>query len=199
MSGSLQLREYPREIVPLSCPKCGRAGQYRKQILIERYGTDIQYVGVVPTSIHSTSNSAERAGQIGATIGIRPDGSPAQDPFLLVGSMKRDQGKGSTARSNAAVRICFLHNLVGQLRTRNMPRSSFNFSRPLCGLFLGETMSKGKWAFRPTDLKRAIKAAPVWSRTNSGITQNPTDRLASQPPPSRRARIDPRSRSLVPA
>jgi hypothetical protein len=53
MSGSLQLREYPREIVRLSCPKCGRAGQYRKQILIERYGTDIQYVGVVPTSIHS--------------------------------------------------------------------------------------------------------------------------------------------------
>jgi hypothetical protein len=40
MSGSIQLREYPREIVRLSCPKCGRAGQYRKQILIERYGTD---------------------------------------------------------------------------------------------------------------------------------------------------------------
>jgi hypothetical protein len=78
--------------------------------------------------------------------------------------MKRDQGKGSTARSNAAVRICFLHNLVGQLRTRNMPRSSFNFSRPLCGLFLGETMSKGKWAFRPTDLKRAIKAS-----SNTGL------------------------------
>jgi hypothetical protein len=78
--------------------------------------------------------------------------------------MKRDQGKGNTARSNAAVRICFLHNLVGQLRTRNMPRSSFNFSRPLCGLFLGETMSKGKWAFRPTDLKRAIKAS-----SNTGL------------------------------
>jgi hypothetical protein len=36
MSGSLQLVEYPGEIVRLSCPKCGRAGQYRKQNLIER-------------------------------------------------------------------------------------------------------------------------------------------------------------------
>ena len=40
MNGSLQLREYPGEIVRLSCEKCGRAGQYRKQILIERYGAD---------------------------------------------------------------------------------------------------------------------------------------------------------------
>jgi len=31
MTGSLRLREYPGEIVRLSCPKCGRAGQYRKQ------------------------------------------------------------------------------------------------------------------------------------------------------------------------
>ena len=40
--GSLQLREYPAETVRLSCQKCGRAGQYRKQNLIERYGTDIR-------------------------------------------------------------------------------------------------------------------------------------------------------------
>jgi hypothetical protein len=32
--GSLQLREYPAETVRLSCQKCGRAGQYRKQNLI---------------------------------------------------------------------------------------------------------------------------------------------------------------------
>jgi hypothetical protein len=42
MTGSLQLREYPGEIVRLSCAKCGRAGHYRKQNLIERYGSDIQ-------------------------------------------------------------------------------------------------------------------------------------------------------------
>ena len=34
--------ERPSEIVRLSCEKCGRAGQYRKQTLIERYGADIR-------------------------------------------------------------------------------------------------------------------------------------------------------------
>ena len=42
MTGALQLRDYPSEIVRLSCEKCGRAGQYRKQTLIERDGTDIR-------------------------------------------------------------------------------------------------------------------------------------------------------------
>jgi hypothetical protein len=42
MTGSLQLREYPTELVRLSCAKCGRAGKYRKQTLIERYGADIR-------------------------------------------------------------------------------------------------------------------------------------------------------------
>ena len=42
MTGSLQLREYPADMVRLSCAKCGRAGQYRKQNLIERYGADIR-------------------------------------------------------------------------------------------------------------------------------------------------------------
>jgi len=40
--GSLRLHEYPAEIVRLSCEKCGRAGQYRKQNLIERYGADVR-------------------------------------------------------------------------------------------------------------------------------------------------------------
>jgi hypothetical protein len=40
MNGSLQLFEYPDDIVRLSCEKCGRSGQYRKQKLIERYGAD---------------------------------------------------------------------------------------------------------------------------------------------------------------
>ncbi len=42
MNGSLQLREYPGDLVRLSCEKCGRTGQYRKQNLIERYGADIR-------------------------------------------------------------------------------------------------------------------------------------------------------------
>jgi hypothetical protein len=41
MRGSLQLREYLGAIVRLSCPKCGRAGQYRKEKLIEHYGADM--------------------------------------------------------------------------------------------------------------------------------------------------------------
>ena len=42
MTGSLQLRDCPGELVRLSCEKCGRSGQYRKQKLIERYGADIR-------------------------------------------------------------------------------------------------------------------------------------------------------------
>jgi len=40
--GSLQLHEYPTELVRLSCEKCGRAGQYQKRNLVERYGADIR-------------------------------------------------------------------------------------------------------------------------------------------------------------
>jgi hypothetical protein len=42
MTGSLRLRDYPSEMVRLSCAKCGRSGQYRKQTLIDRYGADIR-------------------------------------------------------------------------------------------------------------------------------------------------------------
>jgi hypothetical protein len=38
--GSLQLYEYPMPIFCLVCEKCGRAGQYRKENLIERYGRE---------------------------------------------------------------------------------------------------------------------------------------------------------------
>jgi hypothetical protein len=39
--GSLQLYEYPTDVVRLSCAKCGRAGQYRKQNRIARYNPDV--------------------------------------------------------------------------------------------------------------------------------------------------------------
>jgi hypothetical protein len=42
MNGSLQFHEYPTETVRLTCPKCGRSGQYRKRKLIERFGPDIR-------------------------------------------------------------------------------------------------------------------------------------------------------------
>jgi len=38
--GSLQLDEYPKSSVRLACEKCGRAGQYRKATLIDRFGAD---------------------------------------------------------------------------------------------------------------------------------------------------------------
>ena len=41
MNGSLQLQEYPGDIVRLSCTKCNRRGQYQKQSLIKRFGPDI--------------------------------------------------------------------------------------------------------------------------------------------------------------
>jgi len=42
MNGSLQLFEYPGDLVRLSCEECGRSGQYRKQKLIERDGADMR-------------------------------------------------------------------------------------------------------------------------------------------------------------
>jgi hypothetical protein len=41
ITGALTLSEYPGDVVRLTCEKCGRSGQYRKQSLIERYGADI--------------------------------------------------------------------------------------------------------------------------------------------------------------
>jgi hypothetical protein len=40
--GPLELHEYPRPMVRLACEKCGRAGQYRKENLIARFGADIR-------------------------------------------------------------------------------------------------------------------------------------------------------------
>ena len=42
MTGSLTLAQYPTALVRLRCDKCGRAGQYRKRTLIERYGSDVR-------------------------------------------------------------------------------------------------------------------------------------------------------------
>ena len=42
MNHSLKLSEYASEIVRLTCEKCGRSGQYRKQKLIGRYDADMR-------------------------------------------------------------------------------------------------------------------------------------------------------------
>jgi hypothetical protein len=54
----------------------------------------------------------------GAAIGIGPDGSPE----ARWSSCAERTRKGRPARSNAAVRLCFLHKFCPQLQTRNGPR-----------------------------------------------------------------------------
>ena len=41
MTGSIKLRDYKTEMVRLSCDRCGRAGQYRKENLLAHFGPDI--------------------------------------------------------------------------------------------------------------------------------------------------------------
>ena len=41
MTGSIKLRNHPGDLVRLSCERCGRTGQYRKENLIAQFGPDI--------------------------------------------------------------------------------------------------------------------------------------------------------------
>jgi hypothetical protein len=41
MIGSLTLRDHPGDLVRVACEKCGRAGRYRKEHLIARFGGDV--------------------------------------------------------------------------------------------------------------------------------------------------------------
>ena len=82
--GSLSLREYPGELVRLSCEKCGRAGQYRKQNSIERFGADIRLPDLrhvasaagaaVSTAVFGTETFAVQLnfpGSVSSTSGVR--------------------------------------------------------------------------------------------------------------------------------
>jgi hypothetical protein len=59
MTGSLQLSEYPTELMRLSCAKCGRSGQYRKQNLIDRFGPHIPL-----PDLRDEISQCERRGQM---------------------------------------------------------------------------------------------------------------------------------------
>ena len=41
MTGSIKLCDHPDDIVRLSCDRCGRMGQYRKESLIAQFSPDI--------------------------------------------------------------------------------------------------------------------------------------------------------------
>jgi hypothetical protein len=66
MTGPLTLSEYSGEIVRLSCSKCGRAGQYRKEKLIERYGADMRL-----PDLREEIAQCERRGLMHDACGVR--------------------------------------------------------------------------------------------------------------------------------
>jgi hypothetical protein len=39
--GAWTIGTYPLDLVRISCSKCGRAGQYRRATLLDRYGADM--------------------------------------------------------------------------------------------------------------------------------------------------------------
>jgi hypothetical protein len=39
--GAWTIGTYPLDLVRIACAKCGRAGQYRRATLLERYGPDM--------------------------------------------------------------------------------------------------------------------------------------------------------------
>jgi hypothetical protein len=74
MNGSLQLSEYPTEMVRLACAKCGRVGQYRKQNLIEKYGANIRLLGAPCRSGPSKPwIKGEKSGRTRRDTGYRRD------------------------------------------------------------------------------------------------------------------------------
>jgi hypothetical protein len=53
---------YPFPIVRIVCAKCARAGQYRRQTLIDRYGPDTSMPEVVAELAGSMASARERVG-----------------------------------------------------------------------------------------------------------------------------------------
>jgi hypothetical protein len=66
MNGSLTLAEHPGHLIRLVCEKCGRAGQYRKQPLIEQYGADMRL-----PDLREELARCERARQMHDMCGVR--------------------------------------------------------------------------------------------------------------------------------
>jgi hypothetical protein len=65
MTGSLILADHPGDLVRLACDKCGRAGQYRKEKLVARFGADI----ALPDLRHEIAQ-CERRGLMGDSCGV---------------------------------------------------------------------------------------------------------------------------------
>jgi hypothetical protein len=63
---SMMLGEYPKPIVRLTCSRCDRKGQYRKETLIAQYGPDV----TMPDLRHLIAK-CERHDKLGDPCGIR--------------------------------------------------------------------------------------------------------------------------------
>jgi hypothetical protein len=61
--GAWTLGEFPLPLVRVSCARCGRAGQYRKATLLQRYGPDMacRSCGTSWHSAHGGPTGATRA------------------------------------------------------------------------------------------------------------------------------------------
>src|SRR5208283_4922760 len=56
-NGSLALADYPGDVVHISCERCGRAGSYRRDGLIQRFGAD----AALPDVLHELASCERRA------------------------------------------------------------------------------------------------------------------------------------------
>ncbi len=65
MTGSLKLRDYATEMVRISCRRCDRRGQYRKENLIKQFGPDI----ALPDLRHEIAK-CERRQNMGDACGV---------------------------------------------------------------------------------------------------------------------------------
>src|SRR5262249_51783399 len=75
----------------LSCPKCGRSGQYRKQTLIERFGPDIRLPDLREELAQCERRGPTIYGQFTCDDGARLfDWVRAQAVFFLLGFRRRN-------------------------------------------------------------------------------------------------------------
>lgn len=68
-SGAVLLRDHPGELVELECPRCGRAGRYRRAGLMQRFGP----AAGMPDVLATLSGDCPRrgVGQYGDPCGAR--------------------------------------------------------------------------------------------------------------------------------
>jgi hypothetical protein len=72
----------------LTCTKCGRAGQYRKQTLIERYGADIRL-----PDLREQISQCKRRGQMHDALKIK-GAAPNAAPHLQLSTVRDHEGTG---------------------------------------------------------------------------------------------------------